>query len=63
MAENDMTVSDLSNKMDLPHSVLAMKISGQIEWLFLEAICVVKHLGFSEFKEVFPEIYDYILKT
>lgn len=61
MAENDMTVSDLSNKMDLPEKILSEKINGCSEWLFCEMIFITKLFGFSEVKMVFPELYNSVL--
>jgi len=62
MAENDITAGELSNKLGIPENKLKEKINGVLEWWFSETMCVVKYLGFSEVREVFPEQYSHILK-
>lgn len=63
MAENDLTVLSLSRKIGVSPKSLLLKISGQSEWYYDELISIVKHLGFSEVKDVFPELYNHILKA
>ncbi|OPY58478.1 MAG: hypothetical protein A4E55_00884 [Pelotomaculum sp. PtaU1.Bin035] len=57
MAENDITVQNLSKKMGISEELLEQKINGGCDWLFVETMFIVKEFGFSEVKEVFPELY------
>ena len=63
MAEYGISTFELSQEMKIPESTLLLKIDGRCEWLFCETMYIVKRLGFSGFRDVFPEIYNYVLKT
>ena len=63
MAEHDVTVRQLSRKMGISENSLMLKINGKRDWWFWEMLAVTKYFGFSEVREVFPEIYSHILKT
>lgn len=63
MAEHDITIRELSKKMSISKNSLTQKINGQREWYFDELIFITRQFGFSEVKEVFPELYNYILRA
>lgn len=63
MAENDMSVRDLSRKIGISEGSLNLKINGQRPWWLWETIIIVKFFGLSEIKEVFPEAYEATMKT
>jgi len=61
MVERGITIHELSQEINIPEKTLVMKINGEDEWLFHENMCVIKYLGFTRVRDVFPEIYNYIL--
>jgi len=63
MAERDITLLELSGKMGISENDLRLKINGLADWLFSELVFVVDCLGFSEVREVFPELYNHVLNT
>lgn len=63
MAESDTTIINLSKKMGISRRSLALKINGQREWSYDELVFITKQFGFSEIKEVFPELYNHILRA
>jgi len=63
MAEHEITVRELSNIINVSERSLSLKINGRRDWYYRELIFITKQLGFSEIKDVFPELYDYILKA
>lgn len=63
MAEHGITMRELSQKTGISQKSLSLKINGQGCWLFADLMLIASHFGFSEVKEVFPEIYKCILET
>jgi DNA-binding transcriptional regulator GbsR (MarR family) len=63
MGEHDITISELSKRIGLSKNSLTMKINGWRDWRYCELLFVIKQFGFSEVKDVFPELYDYILRA
>lgn len=63
MVERNITISELSKKMGISARSLARKINGHQDWWYYELIFIVKQFGFSEVREVFPELYNHILKA
>ncbi|MFZ5650162.1 MAG: hypothetical protein ACOY4I_04820 [Bacillota bacterium] len=61
MAEHDITLLDLSKRLNIPEKSLSLKINGRRNWMYRELISITMQFGFSEIKEVFPELYNYIL--
>ena len=58
IVEHNMTYCELSKKMGISKNSLGRKINGQYSWLYRELIFIVKFFGFSEVKEIFPELYN-----
>lgn len=63
MVEHDMPARKLSGKIGISESSLVQKINGHRDWWYWEVMSIVKMFGFSEVKDVFPEIYDSVLKA
>lgn len=63
MAENNITISRLSSITGISPRALALKIKGEREWLYHEVINITKQLGYSEVREVFPEMYNHVLSS
>jgi len=63
MAEHEISVRELSNIIDVSERSLSLKINGRRDWVYYEMLSITKQFGFLEIKEVFPEIYNYILKA
>jgi len=63
MAENDVTIRKLSAKIGISENSLTLKINGRRDWWYWEMLFVMKQFGFTEVKEVFPELYESILKA
>ncbi|WP_347491173.1 helix-turn-helix domain-containing protein [Desulfoscipio sp. XC116] len=63
MAEHEITIRKLSQKIGISENSLTLKINGRRDWWYWEMIAIMKHFGFSEVKDVFPELYDHILKA
>lgn len=63
MAEHEITVRQLSKKIGISENSLTLKINGRRDWWYWEMVSVMKHFGFSEVREVFPEIYNHVLKA
>ncbi|WP_273483667.1 helix-turn-helix domain-containing protein [Desulforamulus ruminis] len=63
MAEHEITIRKLSRKIGISENSLTLKINGKRPWWFWEMLVITKEFGFSEVKDVFPEIYDSILKA
>jgi len=63
MAENDITVRKLSQKMGISENSLTLKINGHRDWWYWEMVSVMKNFGFTEVKDVFPEIYNHVLEA
>ena len=63
MAEHDVTIKDLSKKIGISENTLFLKINGQRDWWFRETIFIVKEFGYSEVKDVFPELYEDALRV
>jgi len=63
MAENDITVRKLSQKIGISENSLTLKINGHRDWWYWEMVSVMKNFGFTEVKDVFPEIYNHVLKA
>jgi len=63
MAEHEITTSALAKKIGISENSLTLKINGHRDWWYWETLRVAKIFGFSEAKEVFPEIYNSILKA
>ena len=58
MAEHDITLKDLSRKIGISENSLTLKINGQRDFWFWEIALIVRELGFTEIKDVFPELYS-----
>ncbi|WP_273483561.1 helix-turn-helix domain-containing protein [Desulforamulus ruminis] len=63
MAEHGITIRELSKMMGISQKSLSRKINGQRDWCFDDLIFIARCFGFAEVKEVFPELYDYVLKV
>jgi len=63
MAEHKITVRELSKRLSISEKSLSLKINGRCDWLYEEMIFVIKQFGFSEVKEVFPELYNFVLEV
>ena len=63
MVEKGMTAKALSKKVGISESTLLQKINGHRDWWFWEVAAIVKAMGFSETREVFPEICNSILNV
>ncbi|MCM1567807.1 MAG: helix-turn-helix transcriptional regulator [Dehalobacter sp.] len=61
MAENGVTIPELAKKMGISRSSLSRKINGRQTWYAYEICFITKYFGFSEFKNVFPELYNSVL--
>lgn len=63
MAKHGFTVGKLSKKIGISENSLTLKINGRRDWWFWEMIAIIRVFEFSEVKEVFPEIYEAVLKA
>ena len=63
MVEHKTPTRKLSRNIGISENSLTLKINGRRDWWFWEMVAVTKCFGFSEVKDVFPEIYDHVLKT
>lgn len=63
MAEHEITVRELAKKIGISENSLTLKINGHRDWWYWEMVSVMKCFGFSEVKEVFPEIYNSVLNS
>jgi len=61
MAENDLTIRELSKKTGISEKTLSLKIRGRRVWWAHELFLVTKQLGFTEIRKVFPEIFKDVL--
>jgi transcriptional regulator with XRE-family HTH domain len=61
MVEKGITIRELSNKIGISENSLAQKINGHRDWWYRELIFIVKEFGFSEVRDVFPELYNSVL--
>jgi transcriptional regulator with XRE-family HTH domain len=57
MVEKNITIRELSKEMGISVGSLSKKINGRQIFFADEVFFVVKRLGFSGLKEVFPEMY------
>lgn len=63
MVEHSLTLKDLSKKIGISENSLTLKINGRRDWWYWEIMLITKQFGFSEVKEVFPELYNSILRA
>ncbi len=63
MAQHGITIRKLSNMVGISEKSLSLKINGRRKWRYWEAIFIVGQFGFSEVKDVFPELYDSVLRA
>lgn len=63
MVEHGLTLKDLSKKIGISENSLTLKINGRRDWWYWEIMLITKQFGFSEVKEVFPELYNSILRA
>lgn len=63
MVEHDITFYELSKRMGISKNSLILKTNGQHNWRYWELIFIIKQFGFSEVKEVFPELYNAVLRA
>ena len=63
MAEHDITIRKLSEKIGISENSLTLKINGQRDWWYWEMLFVIKQFEITEVKDVFPELYESILKA
>jgi len=63
MVEKGMPAKILSKKVGISESTLLQKINGHRDWWFWEVVAIVKVMGYFETKEVFPELYEGVLKV
>ena len=63
MAEHETTLRSLSKKIGISENSLTLKINAQRDWWYWELMLIVKEFGFSEVKEVFPELYEAVLRA
>lgn len=61
MAEYDISIRELSKRIGISEKSLSLKINGRHEWWYWELVFIVKQFGFPEVKDVFPELYNYVL--
>ncbi|MDF9409739.1 helix-turn-helix transcriptional regulator [Pelotomaculum isophthalicicum JI] len=61
MAENDLTIRELSKKTGISEKTLSLKIRGRRKWWIHELFLVTRQLGFAEIRKVFPEIFKDVL--
>jgi len=61
MAENDITLIDLSGKMNISADELSMKINDGENWYYRDMIFIARLLGYNEIRPVFPELYNSVL--
>jgi len=57
MAEHGVTIPALAKKMGISKSSLSRKINGKQIWWAREIAFITKYFWFSEFRNVFPEMY------
>ena len=62
MSQRKMSVAELAITIGISQEELKLKIEGDREWLYKEALATMKYLGFYEIREVFPEYYNEALK-
>lgn len=60
--DKGITYEQLAKKIGISENNLYHKINGKRRWWIDECIEIAKILGFSEIKEVFPEIYNEYIK-
>jgi len=63
MTEKEITLKALSRKIGISENSLTLKINGHRDWWYWELIFIVKEFGFSEVKDVFPELYQSVLSA
>ena len=63
MAEHDITLKSLAEKIGISVNSLTLKINAQRDWWYWELILIVKEFGFSEVKDVFPELCEAMSKV
>lgn len=63
MAEHDTTIKDLAKKIGISENSLTLKINAQRDWWYWELMLIVKAFGYSEIKDVFPELYEAVSKV
>lgn len=63
MVEHEMTIKDLSKKIGISENSLTLKMNAQRDWWYWEVMLIVKEFGFSEVKDVFPELYEAVSKA
>jgi len=61
IAEHDMTVKELAQRIGISENSLRLRINGRREWLYKELIATINLFGFSETKDVFPDLHNSIL--
>lgn len=62
MVEYEITVRKLSRKIGISENSLTLKINGHRNWWLWEILSITKQFGFSDARDVFPEIYNFILE-
>ncbi|HOV79555.1 MAG TPA: helix-turn-helix transcriptional regulator [Bacillota bacterium] len=63
LVEHDMSIKDLAKRIGISENSLTLKINGHRDWWYWELMLIVKVFGFSEVKEVFPELYEAVSKV
>ena len=63
MAEHEITARYLYKGLNISKNSLSLRINGHRKWMYWELIYIAKQFGYSEIKEVFPELYNSILKN
>lgn len=63
MAERELTTKKLAEKIGISENSLTLKINGHRDWWSWEMFLVVKEFGFTEVREVFPELYNSALNA
>lgn len=61
MAENDITLIDLSEGLNISAGELSMKINDGDNWLYKEMAFITNLFGYKEIQSVFPELYNSVL--
>jgi len=61
--DRKITYPQLAKKIGISGNSLQQKINGQRRWWIDECVSIAKYLGYEDLREVFPEVYEHILKN
>lgn len=60
--DKGITYAQLARKIGISENNLALKINGKRRWWIDECVEITKILGYTDVREVFPEIYNAYIK-